>query len=379
MPSKTPIELTKEQKDAALVYWEKNKNKKLNLKQMAIFVGGPDCTFRSELGLALRKFLIDEKLIVNPTKIGPVEIYELKLAEKEFLDKNRANHSPVELIKVLFANEKNAKDITPYHPKGKAVIEYLRITKENGVEDYVDPNSVATSNYYPPQSPQRVIVKINKSLHNAGFPNCEHMTAKQIEESLKHKQKTCVLALLNYLNDNHFVELMNSYKSVRERNLLESTFIKYVWDKPDLTAEEVEQYVTLSNETVNGLNIQAHINDMQALFNSQVEGESPQVKYALVEHISNARTEYNQVVARKQKLLDALVTKRSKKLEESVSEKASLVTLIEYWKNSEQRATLIKMAEEKRKALTTEANRLKTMDDIVVEIFGLDSNEIINS
>ena len=53
-----------------------------------------------------------------------------------------------------------------------------------------------------------------------------------------------------------FNHQINNYETQNDRDLFESSFIRYTYDKPDLTQEEVDQYIVLSSEVVISANIQ---------------------------------------------------------------------------------------------------------------------------
>lgn len=371
MPEK-PYILNDEQKQKIKELWEANPKKRPSLKALVEHIGGKNCPYFSELGIAIRQFMLDELMVVRENKIAPLKTIELSGEQKETIRQLMENHTWLEIAKILFPN----KRLQPTSPEIRAITSYGSTVKEE--KQYEDPEEVATENYLPPKSPQRAILKIRKYLHSAGFPDCGGLNAKQIEEQLKPRQKNCVNSLINYLNNYEFIELMNSYPNHKDRCLLEASFVNYVWDKPDLTAEELSQYIIVSNEAVISQNIQRHVNQLQKLIEEAAEQEDPKIRMGLIDSLSSARNEFHQSVNRREKLYNSLVQKRSKKQESDVKEKASLIEIIQYWQNAEKRAIMLKLAEARKVALKDEVKRLTTIDDLKAEIFGMDPDELID-
>ena len=85
--------------------------------------------------------------------------------------------------------------------------------------------------------------------------------------------------------------------------MFESSFIRYTNDKPDLTQEEVDQYIVLSSEVVIAANIQRRKEHLTAMLDVIVEDSDGRASMSLVEVIGKDETEYNQSVKRQQQLL----------------------------------------------------------------------------
>ena len=99
---------------------------------------------------------------------------------------------------------------------------------------------------------------------------------------------------------------------------------------------------------------------------------------ALVEAINTAQTEYNQCVNRQNKLLESLKEKRSDKLKKQLQENASILNLVEMWKEEESRKQLIQLTELRKKTLKDEMEKLSGMDEVRARIMGLTDDEALN-
>jgi len=102
------------------------------------------------------------------------------------------------------------------------------------------------------------------------------------------------------------------------------------------------------------------------------------ISMSLVEAISTSRNEYNQSVSRQQKLLQDLKVKRSDRLSKQVKENASILNLVELWKEEESRKEMIRLAEMRKELLSKEVERLSTIDEIKARILGLSKDEVLN-
>jgi hypothetical protein len=159
--------------------------------------------------------------------------------------------------------------------------------------------------------------------------------------------------------------------------LFESSFIRYAYDKSDLTQEEVDQYIILATEVVISSNIQETIQTLQEQINMEMDS-GQKIPMVLVEAVTSARTEYNQCVGRQQKLLNDLKVKRSERMQKQVKDNASILNLVLMWKDEESRNEMLKMADMRREVLKDEIGRLSSMDDIKARIFGLTEEEVLD-
>ena len=197
------------------------------------------------------------------------------------------------------------------------------------------------------------------------------------KNKLTYKNKKDISSLIGYMNTFRFSHQINIYDDEKDRELFESSFVRYTYDKNDLTQEEVDQYIVLSTEVVISSNIQQTINVLQNQIDLAMQ-EDGKIPMALVEASNTARKEYNDCVNRQQKLLNDLKVKRSEKLSKQVKETASIINLVQMWKEEESRAKLLKMAEMRKIVIEKEIDRLSSMDEVKCKILGISKDEILN-
>ena len=160
---------------------------------------------------------------------------------------------------------------------------------------------------------------------------------------------------IGYINVFRFTHQINVYTTQTSRELFESSFIRYTHDKPDLTAEEVDQYIVMSAEVVIAANIQRRVERLQALLDNVAEDtEGRRISMGLVESINTAQGEYHQSIARQHKLLSDLKQKRSDRLKTELKTNASILNLVQLWKDEESRKKMIKLAENRKKVVKEE-------------------------
>ena len=98
---------------------------------------------------------------------------------------------------------------------------------------------------------------------------------------------------------------------------------------------------------------------------------------ALVESINTAQNEYHQSVNRQHKLLDDLKEKRSSRLKNQQKDNASILNLVEIWKEEEGRKKMIALAEMRKEIIAEEIENISNMDEIRARVLGLTEEEVL--
>ena len=344
------IILSEEQQLKVLETWNSRPTNPPSLNELVrIAFDREDLDGRSKEGKAVKIFLASRQ--IKPRKsheYQPKGLIDLSEEQKEYIINNSSSMTGLEMAKVLFKND----SLTNLCQETRSILEYMK-------------NS-ATEGYKPPRSEERMIVKINKYVLDGVDKN-----------KLTHKHKKEINSLIAYMNTHRFIHQMNIYDNEGDRELFESSFVRYTFDKGDLSQEEVDQYIVLCTEVVISSNIQQTINVLQNQIELSMQ-EDGKIPMAVVEASSTARKEYNDCVNRQQKLNNDLKVKRSDKLSKQVKETASVINLVQMWKEEESRAKLLKMAEMRKKTIEKEIDRLSTMEEIKCKILGISRDEILN-
>jgi hypothetical protein len=338
---------------------------------------------RSKCGRAIQQYIAEFNIgkvkVTTPAKTkGFIEFTD---EQKEFINNKRAEEgfSILFCARELFQNS----SISPLHSEFRSVSNYIKkledeedasklnVTGDGEFGTIYSPNTNerATEDYRPPITIPQTIARINKYL-NYGWK----------EENLKKIELKRVQALMSYLRIFRFLHQINLYSLKKQRELFEDAFIRYSHDKEDLSQEEIDQFITLSNEVVLAADLQERIEEMRDAQREQSDdSEGRKMSMGLNEAINNAQTEYNQCIKRQEQLYKILTVNRSKRIEQQRSENASILNLVHAWKQEENREKMIALAEKQKEALSHEVEKLSTMDELKAIIRGLDPSEIINT
>jgi hypothetical protein len=379
------IELSVEQQDLIRKAFENGESPNLSELTRNVF-NNNSIDGRSKEGRAIKEYISEFKIgKVRVNVIQKVEPYILSELQKEKIKSAFKQDGFTTLIftRKLFEDD----SISALHQEHRSVHEYvkflndqedkksLRISDTGEFESIVySPSNmkrpeIASEQYRPPATIVQVIARINKYL-NYGWK----------EENLKRAQIKQVESLFSYLKIFRFLYQINSYSRIEDRELFEDAFIRYTHDKDDLTQEELDQFITLSNEVVIAADIQRRIDYLRhALDDMASESDGKKISMSLNEAINNAQTEYNQCISRQDKLYKSLTVNRSKRIDEKRNENASILNLVYAWKQEENRERMIALAERQREALKEEVEKLSSVDEFKAIIRGIDPKEIFNT
>ena len=320
---------------------------------------------RTKEGRAVRAFLADRK--IKPRSLHnyiPKEKIELTDEQEEYVINNLRTMKGYEMARVIFANQ----DLSHVSQEARTINDFIKSLDVSTVS-YNDLEQVSTEEYTPPKTFDKTLHRINRYVLNG------------IDKSkITAKQKKDIASLIGYMSTFRFNHQINSYEGEVPQNLFESSFVRYTYDKNDLTQEEVDQYIVLSGEVVISANIQRRVERLQQLLDdiTSNDSEGARISMSLVEAINTAQNEYNQCVNRQHKLNGDLKQKRSDKLSKKLNQNASILNLVEAWKSQEHRTKMIHLAEMQKEALGEEIDKLTSMDDLKCRILGIDKDEAMN-
>ena len=360
----TEIDLTQEQKDLIIKTWNDRKDNPPGLLELTqlIFPEIPNLDGRSKHGKAVKGFLASRELkIKTKSEYTPKDRIDFTQDQKDYIANNASMMTAVDLSRDLFNNY----SLNNLSIEARSVQEYLDSLPKQVIANASDRED-DQGDYKPPKNSERAMVRVNKYVLN-GLD----------KEKLTARQKKDLTSLISYLHTYRFLHQIGTYGTNQDRELFESSFIRYAYDKADLTQEEVDQYIILAPEVVISANIQRTIQTLQEQIDIEMTSGN-RIPMPLIEAVTSARTEYNQCVTRQQKLLNDLKIKRSERLSSLVKDHASILNLVQMWKDEDTRKEMIKMADMRREILKGEIGRLSSMDDIKARIFGLTEEEVLD-
>ena len=322
---------------------------------------------RSKYGKCLKAFLASRNIKAKPAHeyVAAREDVSLTDEMKEFIMNNGHVMNDLEMAKILFDD----RTLTNLHKEVRVVAEFR---KENNIQQSNIPaaalNNVPMEEYKPPRTMNLAIARINKYVLNG--INKDKITSRQRAE---------IEGLINYIHTYRFLHQISNYENQIDRDLFESSFVRYTYNKSDLTQEEVDQYIVLASEVVIASNIQRRVEHLQGLLDDVAEDtDGRRISMSLVEAIGKAQNDYHQSVGRQNKLLSDLKEKRSDRLKNQIKENASIINLVQMWKEEESRNKLIQLAELRKKIVKSEIDNLSSMDEVKARILGISPDEILN-
>lgn len=362
---KTSIELQNDQKITILELWKKDEPPSMDDMMRAIF--GQTYDNRSKPASVIKKFLAEHDL--KPKKFIPfVNKVVLKDEQKEYI-KNHClgtNAEPLlDAVRILFNN----KNLSPVHNEYLEAQKYLTSLMDSPEQPKEE--TEIEKEYYPPKSISGAANRVNKYVFKD--------TVKDRIWETNVTIRKCLESLIKFCHYPRFNLLCGRYVDPVERGLFEGTFVAYVWDKVDLTAEEIDLYIDVCQDVVAEVRIENELSDWtRKMEEGAVDDQDKRISPMVIgEHLANLRDESNKNKERRKKMVENLQGKRSTRIENKMKQTASMLNLVEAWKNKENRDKIIKDAEERRKKLGEEVKRLAGMESLKALVAGVHPEEIL--
>lgn len=323
-----------------------------------------DLTGRSKEAKLVRDFLISTGFVKKDKPKPPANPELLTKENYEFIDQNiKTGITPKQITELLF-NEKfqGLKNLNIFiTPEYRAIQKYI---KEKYPEFLVDNESAVNEKYSVPRSINTVINKVNR------------WCGQSIDEqklSLQHRKY--MEKLLTYLASPRFVGNYDSYTSGTDKDLFEAEFVRSVWDKPDLTTDEINLYINVCMDYINLRQIDIKKNKINEMFNETQEQKDFTMR--LTEVLKTISEEYNQCAQRIDKSIQKLNGERSKRVEQHQQKNASIINLVELFQDEQERKMMIQIAEMQKKTVLEEADKLENMSSWKARILGISKQDAI--
>jgi len=322
----------------------------------------PNLDGRSKQGRAIKKFLASKKFVPKPAYLKRVPDVPLSDQQKEFIRDNvKKGCNALDMARDIFGDASIAQ-LSKEHRTVDAYIKSLESSELAGQK----PAFLASEDYSPPKTIEGSIQRVNKFNH-----------APIEKEKLTVPQKKGIEYLTNHLNSPRFLRTINQMIEQRDRDSFESEFIRHIWDKPDLTAEEINLYINLCNDYIMMFKIQAQIEALDNRLREVLNDSNGEVTMRLTEAISVKTKEYDACFQRHKQLIADLTGKRSDRMKKSIQDNSSMLAIIQAWKSEEERILSIRMAQAKEAEAADEVKRLETMEEWKARILGIGRAEAV--
>lgn len=349
------MDLTEEQKE----YIRNNVAKVSNLNELTQkCFRDDDLDGRTKEGRAVRKYLIENNIDYKTTRRKPQDKIELNDSQKEFIiQQAQEGMSSLEIAKLIFPE----KRVKPLSNEQRTVLAHINEVNPDFVPSQ---DSAAVSDYVPPKSPSRVVKKINDA------------TGLGLDDSKLNRQKqVCIEKLQINLSNSRFLKIINNYLNKQDRELFEQEFIRLSWDKPDLTADEINLYLNVCKEVINLEVVSAHLNKLNEMFD--VADDQTEMTVRLAEIIKAKSQEYHQCETRIENLTKKLQGDRAERMKKNQKDNASFLAIVQMFQEEEERKNMVRMAEMQKKLIKEEAERMEGMAEWKARILGISQDDAI--
>ncbi|MDB4348485.1 hypothetical protein OAA62_01070 [bacterium] len=313
---------------------------------------------RTKEGRTVRAFLVESNLEYNTTKKEKREDIEFTEEQQEFiLQYAKEEMSAYEICKILFP-EVNVTNLS------KEVIEVAKFIEEID-EGLLHPTeSALNSQYFAPKSNSRVIKKIN-----------DYCQEELNEKELGQQEIDNIESTKKFLSAPRFIQVINTYSSMDDRNLFEAEFIRSVWDKPDLTSDELNLYINVCMDYIHLKNISKAIDKLNRMFEDCDDQRDMTVR--LAELLKTKSEEYNQCEKRQETLIARLNGDRKERVKNRHKDNSSILSLVKVFQNETDRKRMVEMAEKQKLIIAEEADRIENMDVWKARVLGISKDETL--
>ena len=312
---------------------------------------------RSKEGRLVRSFLIDQGINFKTTKRAKKKKVTFTEQQKQFIMQQAGmGVSSLRIAELVFS-----RDIKPLSSEQRAVLSYIQETNPDFVPTQ---DGAALNNYVPPKSPSRIVKKINDA------------TGLSLDESKLNRQyQICVERLGINLANSRFVKIANNYLDKSDRELFEQEFTRLTWDKPDLTADEINLYLNVCKEIINLEVISKHLNKLNDMFD--VADDQNEMSVRLAEIIKAKSSEYHQCEGRIENLTKKWQGDRAERMKTKNKQNASILSIVQLFQEKEERDNMIRIAEMQKETIKKEAERLEGMSEWKARILGISQEDVI--
>ena len=246
------------------------------------------------------------------------------------------------------------------HPHVKKLVrEYIRTLPMDLYGRGSGKNAVLA--YNPPKTISEAAELVNRAVFQA-------INLTKLQKDMQTQEK--LSSLIKFLHTFRFaLTYEESCQNDVEKALFETSFVKYVWDKPDLSEEEIDLYINLCLDTVSLRRIEQDESFMKDLRTSN--SDNSKISMSIVESLANLRQEKEDISSRQFKLINNLQGKRADRIDSFNKANASVLQLVAAWRDAEKRERLIKLGNERKALVKSEIEKIDSMELFKAEMWGV--------
>jgi hypothetical protein len=170
---------------------------------------------------------------------------------------------------------------------------------------------------------------------------------------------------------------MNSYVSQKSRDMFEGEFIRTVFDKPDLTPDELNIAITLCQTYIHGVTLHRQLDLLNVRYEETLNAPDGKISMALTEMIKAKTTELEKNNKTQADLVKFLSGERSKRQEKSAGSQASIARLIQWFQDEEERKKALERAELQNREDEAEVKRIEEVSETKARVLGISKSELL--
>lgn len=309
-------------------------------------------------GIAVRKFLVESKLNYKTKHNAPAGP-DVSLTEdhKEIIRKGMGeNRTTISLAREIFGSEVNNLS-----KEWRAVLSFMREYNPDYRPDA--PNDAGK--YYAPKEINRIVKIVNESIGLNLDP-----------ENISGRNKQYLDKLKINMSSMRFIRVCDCYLSYKDRDLFIEEFVKLTWDKPDLTADELNLYMNVCKDIVNGEVLTAHISTLNQVFDSMGDNQE-EFTMKFSEMLGAKVNEYQQNQKRVSDTIKKLQGDRADRLKNKLSGSLSLVGLLEEFQEEKSRRKMIELGRREKLARKKEGERLESISEMKARVLGFSIDDVV--
>lgn len=303
--------------------------------------------------------------------------YELNPEQLDFIGKNHKRMRPTEMTLTLFPEI--AKKNVAGTREGKCIAKYTKAIERRDLkssikgkkllEQFEDPTQLEIDlDFVPPKNFKDLCTVINNSDINASYN----------PDQLSKEQKKNLNSLKGYLQSTRFMITMDSAPTTLYKKIVFNEYVRATYDKNDLTADELNGYITLCDSYGQETQAKKHLILLNDALETGADDDDPKLRMGLIEAISSKTSELNNISKQQQTLQEKLSGTRIKRLETQTEIGESLILFVDKWKEEEYRKTNMRIHEARKLELSKEKKRFENYDDLIAEVIGVEEEIILD-
>ena len=311
---------------------------------------------RTKEGREVREFLVKSNIKYTTKLSNKTDSINFSEPQKQLIiSEAKRGVSSFDIAKQVFENDEIIKNGLEH----KAILMFIRNSPNDEIEDHKSAGA-----YSPYKSIGRLLLRVN---------SCTGMTLA--EDKLDKASKVRLERLLVNLSGSRVVTIANNYKREKNRDLFIDEFIRMTWDKPDLSADELNLYISISKDIVSLEEISKHLEKLNEFFDDINDAGEATIK--LSDMIKSKSDEQSKIETRIRTVTQMMNQNRSKRMEEKNKRSASFLAIVQAFQEEDERALMIKMAEMRNAVVKKGLDELEDMAEWRARILGIEKEDIV--